>query len=133
MNDAASPRLLFLMNMFENALRDREAPAVAKPPARMVSFHRGIGRLSFHDGSGDVTVQSFTLADGQQCLKIILHWPGTDYTSAHSLYPQGNFQWEEAVGQVADVWLEGPPAAAVAPASTPAAGMSALGNLEAAG
>lgn len=117
-------RILWLLNLMENSLRDRECPAVEKTPLRMVSFHRGIGRLSFVDGSGEVLVQSFTLADGQLCMKLQLRWAGSEHVSTHSLYPQGNFQWDEAVGVVADAWMEGPPAIA------PIAMASGLGSLD---
>ncbi len=123
-----APRILSLLSMFETALRDRESPSVAKPGTRLVSFHRSIARLTFADGSGDVVLQCFTLADGQTCIKMQLRWASTGQISIHSLYPQGNFQWEEEVGRVADAWTEGPPAEApVAP--TGASGLHVIEHL----
>lgn len=104
-----SSRILWVLNLLESSLRDRECTAVDKTPLRMVSFDKGIGRLSFADGSGDVVVQCFTLADGQTCMKLQLRWTGSEQIKTHSLYPQGNFQWDEQVGVVADSWMEGPP------------------------
>ncbi|MDX2186037.1 MAG: hypothetical protein SFV32_03820 [Opitutaceae bacterium] len=103
------PRLLSLLTLLEGALRDREAPAMNVTPTRLISFQRGIARVIFGDKSGEITVQSFCLADGQLCIKMQLRWNGCPATVTHALYPQGNFQWDEQVGRVADSWCEGPP------------------------
>ncbi|WP_404424012.1 hypothetical protein [Nibricoccus sp. IMCC34717] len=104
-----APRLLSIITLLEGALRDREAPAMAQTPSRLISFHRGIGRLIFADKSGDIAIQTFSLADGQMCIKLQVRWTGTTATVTHALYPQGNFQWDERIGSVADSWCEGPP------------------------
>jgi hypothetical protein len=106
-----APRLLSIITLLEGALRDREAPAMTQTPTRLISFHRGIGRLVFADKSGEIAIQTFSLADGQMCIKLQIRWTGTPATVTHALYPQGNFQWDERIGSVADSWCEGPPPA----------------------
>jgi hypothetical protein len=110
---AMATRLLSLLSLVESALVGHNAPALAAPTTRTVSFHKGLARLSFGDGSGNILLQSFVLADGQNCVKALLSWTGTELTRSEAIYPHGNFNWAEAADRIAQAWMAGPPAASV--------------------
>jgi len=109
-----APRLLTLLNLIETALVNQGSTAVSKSPARSVSFHKGMARMNFTDGSGAIVLQNFTLADGQICVRCILNWADSTETGSHSIYPRENFDWLGAADQIACAWMAGKPP----PAST---------------
>jgi len=80
---------------------------------RMVNFNKGIARYAMKDG-GAIQVQSFLLADGQNCLKVAVYWAGLKNPAVHSVYPtEENFTYYSAAEKVAQIWVEGPIAAGV--------------------
>lgn len=102
-----APRLLTLLNLLETALANRGAHAVATPPLRTVSFHKGLARMNFTDDSGSILLQNFTLADGQICVRAVFSWAGNPETSSVSIYPREDFDWFGAADQIASAWLAG--------------------------
>ncbi len=95
-----------------------ESPAVERPPERFVSYIKGIARASFCDGSGSICLHSFTLADGQICVKAEFSWIRLKVTGTCSIYPNGdNFDWTRASEKIAEAWLAGPDEATLANAS----------------
>lgn len=104
-----APRLLTLLNLIETALVNQGSPAVTKPPARSVSFHKAMSRMNFSDGSGSIMLQNFTLADGQICVRATFNWAETDATGSHAIYPREKFDWLTAADQIACAWMAGKP------------------------
>jgi len=102
-----APRLLTLLNLIENALANQGSTAVAVPPLRSVSFHKGMARMSFADGSGSILLQNFTLADGQICVRAVFFWAVNPLERSHSIYPREDFDWLGAADQIARGWLAG--------------------------
>jgi hypothetical protein len=94
-----------------------ESPAVERPPERFVSYFKGIARVSFCDGSGSICLHSFTLADGQVCVKAELGWNKPKASTTCAIYPnKENFDWQRAAERIAETYLAGPDADAVAAA-----------------
>jgi hypothetical protein len=111
-------RLLSLLAQIEDAMRLNESPAVERPPERFVSYFKGIARATFCDGTGSVCLHSFTLADGQVCVKAELVWNKPKATATCAIYPnKENFDWQRAAERIAETWLAGPDAEAVAVAA----------------
>jgi hypothetical protein len=107
---SSPPRLLSLLSLIESALNTLSCPAVNKPPQRMVNFQKGIARIAFGDGSGAITLQNFTLADGQICVKAAFSWANSDATGSCSIYPNSdNFDWFGAAAKIAEGWMNGIP------------------------
>jgi hypothetical protein len=104
-----APRLLTLLNLVETALVNQGSRTVSVPPARSVSFHKGLARMNFSDGSGSIMLQNFTLADGQICVRATLNWAECSETGTHSIYPRENFDWLGAADQIAGAWMAGKP------------------------
>lgn len=100
-----APRLLTLLSLIETALVNQGSRAVVVAPTRSVSFHKGMARMSFSDGSGSILLQNFTLADGQICVRAILSWAGVTETGTHSIYPRDGFDWLGAAEQISTAWL----------------------------
>lgn len=108
-----TPRLLSYLGYIQDAI-SRQSGAQLEG-TRMVSFHKNIARLSIKDG-GAIQVQSFTLADGQTCVKTALYWPGISTPALYAVYPTTEeFSWENASEKVAQLWVEGPIAAGINP------------------
>jgi hypothetical protein len=79
--------------------------------------------MSFNDGSGAILLQSFTLADGQICVKAMLEWSGAVQPGVQAIYPkEDGFNWPGAACRIAEAWLDGPPAGSVL--ASPSAGAS---------
>lgn len=99
------PRLLTMLGMIETALANQATRAVAEPPQRSVSFHKGMARINFFDDSGSIVLQNFTLADGQICVKAL--FLGTDgaQQGMHAVYPREGFDWPGAADQIAAAWM----------------------------
>jgi len=114
-----APRLLTLLTHIENALTSHGSSAVASPAVRSVSFHKGLARITFSDGSGSIHLQNFTLADGQICVRAVFSWTGSADTGTQSVYPRESFDWQAAADQLATAWLAGQSAVAAA-VQTPA-------------
>lgn len=71
--------------------------------------------MTFRDGSGSLTLQNFTLADGQICVKAEFGWSNAITPGSDAVYPTGdNFDWQRAAEKIAEAWLEGPRADNVA-------------------
>jgi hypothetical protein len=113
-----APRLLTLLNLIETALVNQGSSAVASPPARAISFHKGMARMSFTDGSGSIALQNFTLADGQICVRAILNWAESAESGTQSIYPREGFDWLGAADQIAGAWIAGKPPPVTAPRVT---------------
>ncbi|MFT3868639.1 MAG: hypothetical protein QM715_09080 [Nibricoccus sp.] len=109
-----APRLLTLLSLIETALVNQGSTAVAKPPARSVSFHKAMARMNFSDGSGSIMLQNFTLADGQICVRATFAWAESTASGSHAIYPREKFDWLTAADEIAGAWMAGkpPPAAA---------------------
>lgn len=104
-----SPRLLSLLSSVESSLSSHGCPAVNIPPARAVNFQKGIARMTFADGAGSLTLQNFTLADGQICVKAEFYWPQTNSMGSCAVYPTPeNFDWFGAAVKIAQAWMAGP-------------------------
>jgi hypothetical protein len=111
-----APRLLSLLSLIEAQLKQYEAPGISSGLQRTVSFHKGLARLMFCDGSGSILLQGFSLADGQICVKAMITWTGQTVTGTHSIYPTAQFNWLGAADRVAQMWMEGPASPTPAPA-----------------
>lgn len=110
MPDSPSPRLVSLLSSIEKALVSYACPSVGGRPQRVVNYQKGIARMSFSDGSGSITLQSFTLADGQICVKAEFLWAQTQQTGTYSIYPStDNFEWYGAAIRLAEAWMNGLP------------------------
>lgn len=117
-------RLLSLLTSVERCLIDQGAQVLAKPAQRSVNYHKGLARLAFADG-GAVSLQSFTLADGQICVKAALTWPQSDATVIHAIYPHDHgHDWEASADAIATVWMAGP--ASMIPTVAGASGLDRL-------
>ncbi|HEY9155896.1 MAG TPA: hypothetical protein VIM69_12240 [Opitutaceae bacterium] len=111
-------RLLSLLGQIEYAMKLNESPAVERPPERFVSYFKGIARASFCDGSGSICLHSFTLADGQVCVKAELNWTKPKASTTCAIYPnKENFDWQRASERIAETFLAGPDAEALAAAA----------------
>ena len=65
--------------------------------------------MVFSDGSGSITLQNFTLADGQLCVKAEFGWAQTDAISSCAIYPTPeNYDWLGASYKIAQAWMVGP-------------------------
>ena len=111
---ALSTRLLSLLTLIENVMSNEPALVLTGPVERSVNFHKGLARMGLGD-KGAVALQSYTLADGQICVKVVLSWAGTAETATSSIYPQENFDWYGAAQKIAQLWLTGPKSARATP------------------
>lgn len=103
-----APRLLSLLSYIQNALIDQGSPVATEPVQRSVSYYKGLARLVFGDG-GTITLQNFTLADGQICVKAALLWAGAEDPVIHAIYPHGDtHDWKSSAENVAVAWMAGP-------------------------
>jgi hypothetical protein len=129
---AMATRLLSLLTIIENVLRNEGAFALDGPIERTVNFHKGLARMNL-SGKGAVALQSYTLADGQICVKALLSWTGSAETGATSIYPDDGFDWFGAAQKIAQIWIGGPSSNKVQMGSgeLPAAGQGAEAPLEA--
>ncbi|MFT3783356.1 MAG: hypothetical protein QM790_15200 [Nibricoccus sp.] len=103
------PRLLTLLGLIETSLVNQGSRAVANPPSRAISFHKGVARMTFADGAGAIMLQNFTLADGQICVRAVFSWGAETEAGNYSIYPRDNFDWHAAADQIANAWLSGKP------------------------
>lgn len=110
------PRLLSFLSSIEQVLAGDACPSVQTRPRRSVNYQKGIARMTFADGSGSITLQNFTLADGQICIKAEYLWAWPQPTvGSHAIYPStDNFDWFGAAYKVAQGWM-----AELKPAPTP--------------
>ncbi|HEU5081145.1 MAG TPA: hypothetical protein VFT72_18175 [Opitutaceae bacterium] len=105
------PRLLSFLAAIEAVFQLHGAPCADQKPERFVNFQKGIARMTFRDGSGALTLQNFTLADGQICVKAEFNWANAITPGSDAVYPTGsNFDWQRAAEKIAEAWLEGPAA-----------------------
>lgn len=103
-----APRLLSLLSKIESSLAEQRSPAVNQPVQRAVSYQKGLARMTFAAG-GAITLQCFSLADGQMCIKAGLSWPGSDDTVVQAIYPHGkSHDWAASAESVALAWMAGP-------------------------
>jgi len=106
-----SNRLLSFLNQIQDCIK--QADENFPEGVRMVNFNKGIARYAMKDG-GAIQVQSFLLADGQNCLKVAVYWAGLKNPAVHAVYPtEDNFTYYSAAEKVAQIWVEGPIAAGV--------------------
>jgi len=112
-----APRLLSFLSKIETALIEQGSTIVAKPMQRCVSYQKGLARLSFADG-GAISLQNFTLADGQICVKASLTWAGREGQVVHAIYPHADsHDWAMSAEGVALAWMSGPASALPMPRS----------------
>ena len=103
-----SPRLLSLLSSVESSLSSHGNSAVNQPPQRSVNFQKGIARMVFSDGSGSLTLQNFTLADGQICVKAEFQWAHVNAMGSYAVYPTpDDFDWFGAAVKIAQAWMNG--------------------------
>ncbi len=112
-----SNRLLSLLTEIERAL-------VASEPApdggtwdtlRLINFAQGLARLTISvksaahvtSAQGSILLQSFTLADGSECLKANLGWQGVEESATYAVYAQAHTDWPSEASQIAAKWLGG--------------------------
>jgi hypothetical protein len=106
---ALATRLLSLLTLIENVMKNEGAPGLGDVVERAVNFHKGLARMGF-PGKGTVALQSYTLADGQICVKAVLSWSGCSETATTSIYPHDSFDWFAAAQKIAQIWIAGPAA-----------------------
>ncbi|MEY2882034.1 MAG: hypothetical protein RLZZ15_4414 [Verrucomicrobiota bacterium] len=109
-------RLLSFLTAIEKALV-AESPALdggAWDSSRMISFHRGLARLTLaprpgNDGpQGGLLLQEFELADGSLCLKAGLSWQGSEASAVVAVYSTPQLNWKLEASRIAGAWLAGP-------------------------
>ncbi len=116
-----STRLLSFLTDIEKALA-KESAANMGPSwdgHRIVNYRTGLARLTLAPAAGsDATVvggsaliQSFNLADGSVCLKVVLGWTGSPVTVSLAVYAKPQVDWAREARQIAATWLAGPPSA----------------------
>jgi hypothetical protein len=108
LNFSMAPRLLTILTQIETALVNQGSVSVSTPPSRSVSFHKGLARMVFADGSGSIVLQNFVLADGQICIRANFSWRGSNDAGTTSVYPREGFDWLAAADQIAVAWMAGP-------------------------
>ncbi len=102
------PRLLSFLSAIEHALVANGYPGVDERPERFVSYQKAIARMTFRDGSGSITLQNFTLADGQICVKAEFHWTKARTFGTRSVFPTAeNFDWKQAANKISEAWVAG--------------------------
>ncbi len=121
-----APRLLSFLNQIETALTNNDPERFQAPGERVVNYQKGIARLSLGPSLGSITLQCFTLAAGQICIKVQLAWTQAEGARMMAIYPQGKFDWFSEAYKVAEAWLGGPGKAESMPANEAAATSSAL-------
>ncbi len=106
-------RLLSLLTLIEKVLMNELDPPLAGPVDRTVNFHKGLARIGLCD-RGAVLLHSYTLADGQICVKAVVTWAGKQESATMSIYPGENFDWFTAAQKIAQGWIAGAQGATVA-------------------
>lgn len=131
-------RLLSFLSNIERAIA-ADSPMIeggAWEAVRMVNFEQGLGRLTLNPRApadlplpgGAILLQSFSLADGSQCVKATLSWKNSNVTSAIAVYSTPSLNWKAEASRIASTWIEGPPASpAASNPDQPDQGLSALG------
>lgn len=117
-------RLLSFLSDIEKAVI-AESPAVdggAWTAARMVNFHHGLARLTLTPCAGNdlcggnISLQSYSLADGSVCLKAALNWDGSTASPTVSIFSTPKLNWKLEASRIGSLWLEGPREVAATPA-----------------
>ncbi len=102
-----APRLLSLLSQVQHALIEQGVASAGNPVQRSVSYHKGLARMVL-EGAGSISLQSYTLADGQVCVRAALMWAGQPDTVMHSIYPHGrSHDWRASAEGIALAWLAG--------------------------
>ncbi len=120
-----SLRLLSFLNQIETALTNNDPERFQAPGERVVNYQKGIARLSLGPGLGSITLQAYTLAAGQICIKIQLAWTQAEGARIMSIYPQAKFDWFSEAYKIAEAWLGGPGQAELMPAGAESAQQTA--------
>lgn len=106
-----APRLLSLLSLVQSALIEQGVALDRQSVQRSVSYHKGLARMSFEDG-GSISLQSFTMADGQICVKAALMRAGQADALIHAIYPhRADHDWRESAESIALAWVAGSVAA----------------------
>lgn len=100
-----APRLLSLLTDIETAIVQHGDSGVGQLGQRSVSFHKGRARIIFTDGSGYISLQNFTLADGQICVRANFALADGVGVGSHAIYPREDFDWSRAAKQIAAAWM----------------------------
>jgi hypothetical protein len=117
-------RLLSFLTEIERALAAASLGGArgAWDTSRMLNFHYGMGRLTLRPRanpdhaaiSGNIFVQTFSLADGSPCLKASLGWDGSEALPVIAIYSTPTLNWRQEAVRIANAWLKGPPEYAAA-------------------
>lgn len=113
-------RLLSFLTDIEHALL-KESAANMGPTweaTRMVNYHHGLAQMTLTPSKdseagvvgGTILLQSFLLADGSVCLKVIHGWEGSAQSSLISVYSKPQLNWKTEAMRIASLWLAGPSA-----------------------
>jgi len=117
--DDSFMRLLSFLSEIENALSSGTVnPGESKwTAARMVNFHQKLARLTLKPTSssdnelpsGEIFVQTFSLANDAVCLKASLNWDHSVASPVISVYSNSLTNWQQEASQIAAKWREGAP------------------------
>ncbi len=122
MDNGEEPALAIMSHRLLSLLTEIERALVASEPApdggtwdtlRLVNFAQGLARLTISVKStahvtsarGSILLQSFTLADGSECLKANLGWQGVEDPSTYAVYSQAQTDWPSEASRIAAKWL----------------------------
>lgn len=109
MSTFPATRLLSFLSLVQNVLANEGAPEAGGTVLRTVNYHKGLARMTLGD-KGSIALQSYTLADGQICVKVGLNWAAASTPGSDAIYPRENFDWLGAAHRIAQAWLAGPQA-----------------------
>ncbi|MBX7121609.1 MAG: hypothetical protein K1X42_05715 [Opitutaceae bacterium] len=100
-----APRLLSILSQVQNALIEQGVAGAQHPIQRSVSYHKGLARMMLEAG-GSISLQTYSLADGQTCVKASLMLPGRTDAVIHSIYPRGpTHDWRASAEGIALAWV----------------------------
>ncbi len=120
-----NPYLLSFLSEFESSLQaDDPAPSDGGSweSSRMVNYAQGLARLALavrlpagdSESRGIVALQSYSLADGSNCLKAVLSWTGQTENLTCTIYSKPGVDWKREARKAAAEWMAGPRLPAVA-------------------
>ncbi len=107
-------RLLSLLTLVESALAQQSALPEAYRSARIVNFEKGLARLTLFGADGATPcgvfhVQSYVLANGEPCVKVIISWQDSSETTSVPIFPKAGCDWSVEATKLANIWLGGAP------------------------
>lgn len=83
---------------------------------RTVNYRLGLAQLSLavrrpdkqREERGTVELQSYTLAEGTNCLRAQLSWHGQTEIRNHMIYSKPDVDWKREARRVGAEWMSGP-------------------------